>query len=607
MSAPRTALSAPADAKSLGAYYTDRQIADFLAAWAIRSPATRVLDPCFGGGVFLRAAAERIQELAGIPRACVFGFEINADACLRVGSELCGDGLLRQENLECADFFSVEANAATTVDAVIGNPPFIRYQRFSGEARRIALQRSSMRGVRLPELSSAWAPFLVHCVSVLRNRGRLAVVLPMEIAHAKYARPVLEHVRHSFETAVFVTFRKKLFPGLNEETILLLADNKGGGPAAFLLRDMANSEELEAFGGREDCVCDDARPLDAEKIGSGSSRIIEHLIPDAARQLYLEIKRGGGAQRLASLADVGIGYVTGANDFFHLSPSEATQRGITAEFLKPAVRRGRALCGLRFTEDDWKIACNRGEAGYLLHIDTRDRLPVMIRDYVLFGESLGVDHKYKCRTRTPWFRVPHVYRSDAFLTYMSGAAPRLVANHANAYAPNSLHLVRLRPLSWLPVDALAALWQTSLTRLSVEIEGHALGGGMLKLEPSEAKNVLVPAARRDAVAPLRELSDELNEMVRQGQHDAARLRADDIVLKRILGLTAKECGLLASAANCLSARRGYGGGHNGGDCSRYLAIAGRDPGPEKAVFRNPFTESRAGGGQRSAGGRIPRH
>jgi hypothetical protein len=38
---------------------------------------------------------------------------------------------------------------------------------------------------------------------------------------------------------------------------------------------------------------------------------------------------------------------------------------------------------------------------------------------------------------------------------------------------------------------LAALWQTSMTRLSVEIEGHALGGGMLKLEPGEAAKVIL--------------------------------------------------------------------------------------------------------------------
>src|SRR3954466_4942721 len=43
-----------ADAKAFGAFYTDAQIAEFLAWWAIRERGDTVLDPSFGGGVFLR-------------------------------------------------------------------------------------------------------------------------------------------------------------------------------------------------------------------------------------------------------------------------------------------------------------------------------------------------------------------------------------------------------------------------------------------------------------------------------------------------------------------------------------------------------------------------
>lgn len=38
------------------------------------------------------------------------------------------------------------------------------------------------------------------------------------------------------------------------------------------------------------------------------------------------------------------------------------------------------------------------------------------------------------------------------------------------------------------------IWDTSFVRLSCEIEGHPLGGGMLKLEPREAARVLLPDA-----------------------------------------------------------------------------------------------------------------
>jgi len=74
-------------------------------------------------------------------------------------------------------------------DAVVGNPPFIRYQRFSGAARRRALERCRDHGVKLPELCSSWAPFVVHSAAMVKPSGRLAMVVPMEIAHAAYARP----------------------------------------------------------------------------------------------------------------------------------------------------------------------------------------------------------------------------------------------------------------------------------------------------------------------------------------------------------------------------------------------------------------------------------
>jgi len=37
-------------------------------------------------------------------------------------------------------------------------------------------------------------------------------------------------------------------------------------------------------------------------------------------------------------------------------------------------------------------------------------------------------------------------------------------------------------------------WETDFARLSCELEGHPLGGGMLKLEPREAAQIALPAA-----------------------------------------------------------------------------------------------------------------
>jgi adenine-specific DNA-methyltransferase len=545
------------DAKSMGAYYTDAQIADFLAWWAIRSPHETILDPSFGAGVFLRSGSRRLTQLGGQPQSQVYGAEIDATVFHRVSNRLAGENVLNGENLLLGDFFSVDS-ARLKVDVAIGNPPFIRYQRFTGEMRKRALARCMDQGVRLPELCSSWAPFLVHTMAMLRLGGRLAMVLPMEVGHAQYAQPVLEHLRRSFGSVTFLTFREKLFPELSEDTVLLLADEFGAAPARFLWRDVAHLSELTVLRENDLWPLPHTRVLDAPAVASGSTRLIESFIPEKARSLYHDLMKSGHAQRLGKLADVGIGYVTGANDYFHLSPRGAEQYRIPTEYLKPAIRRGRALCGLRFTPVDWRKAVERKEAGFLLHIGKDQSLSKTVRKYLDEGESRRIHDAYKCRMRRPWYSVPHVYLPDAFLMYMSGAMPRLVANDARVYAPNSLHILRLHPSAQIPSDALAALWQTSLTRLSVEIEGHALGGGMLKLEPTEAENVLIPCLDRRELPKLVELSSELDDLARKVGDEAARERADQVILQDTMGLSKDECRLLRSAAVKLRTRRGYG-------------------------------------------------
>lgn len=168
--------------KALGAYYTDAQVAEFLVWWAIRSPRERVLDPSFGGGVFLRAACKRIRELGGDPSDQVWGVEIDESVHASIADKLSDEfGLKRRSLLRC-NCFDIGKDTIRNVSVVIGNPPFIRYQRFTGDMRRQALARAAEHGVRLSELSSSWAPFLVHSVSMLKSGGRLAMVVPAEIA-----------------------------------------------------------------------------------------------------------------------------------------------------------------------------------------------------------------------------------------------------------------------------------------------------------------------------------------------------------------------------------------------------------------------------------------
>ncbi|MCH7931438.1 MAG: N-6 DNA methylase, partial [Proteobacteria bacterium] len=328
------------DAKALGAFYTDTQIAEFLVRWAVRFRSDTVIDPSFGGGVFLRAACQRISELRGAPDTQVSGVEIDSDVHRQITEKLVDEFRITNSNLVRDDFFNVDAETIGLVDAVVGNPPFIRYQRFSGDARRTALECAAAQGVKLTKLASSWAPFVIHGVSMLKPGGRLAFVLPMEIAYASYAMPVLEFLRTSFREVTFLTFEKKLFPDLSEDTLLLLAEDRGYGPAQFLIRDFIHAGMLryQAFGDRSRIY--DSNEVDSEPLSNGKRRLVEYHLPVSMRTLYSHLKRNKSGRPLGHLADIGIGYVTGNNKFFHLDPATIREWSIPGAYLRPAVRRG---------------------------------------------------------------------------------------------------------------------------------------------------------------------------------------------------------------------------------------------------------------------------
>lgn len=541
-------------AKNLGAYYTDGSVASFLTRWAIRSPRDSVMDPSFGDGVFLNSAANRITALGGNPGQQIYGVEIDPLVHRTVAAKWSEHD---REHLLCSDFFTVARSDLPKVDAIVGNPPFIRYQRFAGDTRHAALARARDAGVVLSQLSSSWAPFLVHAAQFVKPGGRLAMVAPAELAHAAYAAPLLEFLRSAFSDTLILTFGQKLFPHLSEDTLLILASGRGGTPQSFSSIDLLGPASLDNF-------IDPARdlpsgaPVGAVAMGQREERLLQNLLPKPVRDLYRELRSAEQVVRLDALADVGIGYVSGHNDFFHLTAEGVKSHQIPEQYVRPAVRRGAELAGLRFTRESWQDRLTAGGANLLLHIKVGAtvKLPESVVRYLSYGTIEGVHERYKCRTRTPWYAVPNVYVGDAFLTYMSGEEARLVANEADAVAPNTLHVVRLRALPAREIGGtgLAALWHTSLTALSCEIEGHSLGGGMLKLEPAEAARVLV-GVPQGTPAQRRGLSDELDHLLRTRRKDVARLVADKEILQRGMRMTEKDVRRLREGVDVLRNRR----------------------------------------------------
>jgi hypothetical protein len=220
-------------------------------------------------------------------------------------------------------------------------------------------------------------------------------------------------------------------------------------------------------------------------------RLRPFIMPTAALELYREAVLHPQTRRFGEVASIGIGYVTGANDFFHLRPSEAMLWGIPEVFLHPTVRNGRVLPPRQLTSATVETWYRNDDPVLLLRLPKRDDVPMPpVRRYLDTEAGHRARETYKCRMREPWYAVPDVQVPDFFLTYMSGLEPNLVRNEAGCTCTNSVHSVRVRDNS--AVAHLVTAWESSFLKLSCEIEGHPLGGGMLKLEPGEANQIALP-------------------------------------------------------------------------------------------------------------------
>lgn len=455
--------------KESGAYYTPDPAVSTLLSWAIREPADRMLDPSCGDGRFIAGH----RNCVGIEQDSV----ATAHAIARAPWALVHEG----------DFFAWAANTTERFECAAGNPPFIRYQTFKGAVRERALRLCASLGAEFSGLSSSWAPFLVAAASLLKQGGRLAFVVPAEIGHAPYAAPLLEYLIGHFDDVHIVAVRNKLFPDLSEDCWLLYANGFGGRTSELRLSVTENFRP----------TAQPPRPTVRVQVNEWRTlwkrRLRPFLLPKKARELYKVAAAHSDSCRFGELASIGIGYVSGANDFFHLRPSVAKRWEIPGTLLHPTVRNGRALPPHRLTTATIERWHRDDEPMLLLRLPKKANLPATVQRYLDTEHGLQAREAYKCRSRDPWYSVPDVQIPDYFLSYMSGLNASLIHNAAGATCTNSVHSVRVR--DGAKIDRALSIWESDFVRLSREIEGHPLGGGMLKLEPREATQILFPSPR----------------------------------------------------------------------------------------------------------------
>jgi len=519
--------------RRLGAYYTSADAAGAMARWVLAGGARTALEPSFGDGAFLRALAE-----GGDAR--VYGAELNRAA---FAAAIAG-GHIKENDAFGDDFL---AWSPPTVDAVIGNPPYVRLRHLPAEQQERAV---AVAAAALPEgmqsSGSVWMAFVLHAASALRVGGRMALVLPFELTHVRYARPLWRWLGSAFGALHLMRVRERLFPELLQDVVVLFAADRGGSTAtvgfealdtvAAFVRATPNVATVTPAG-----LSDSAwARVSIEALLAGERGFMQALLPVPVQDALASV--ASLTVPVRDLCTFHIGYVSADKAFFHPDTATVARFSLPPASLLPTITSSRQVQRL------WTSAIASERQLFLPGDALSARLSPADAAYVAHGESLGVHQRYKCRNREPWFCVPDVRVPDVVLSVFS-ERPVLAINDAGYVATNSL---LCGFLTGGASTAFAAAWYTSLTLLGLELQVHALGGGVMVVVPGEASRVRVA---RVAAVPDGHI-ERLTAALAAGDVAGAYALGDDAILRRVLGVSDETVAALQEGVRVLSRWRG---------------------------------------------------
>lgn len=530
--------------KGRGAFFTPDELSSFIVDWAITAPDQAVLEPSCGNGDFLLAAARRLKALGATDRQVngnVVGYEIHGESVVGARSKLAS------ERLSCCihhDDFLAQPSSQR-FDVVVGNPPYVRYQSIPAHQQQAIHAIADKSNVSICALASVWMPFVIQSALHLKPGGRLGFVLPAELLTVNYAAPLRQFLMASFRSVRLVTFDERVFPEVQEEVVLLLADGWHEGSAASIawqpcagLADLAAERVVEY------------RPEAAAERWSGL------FAGEGALEGLQGLLRSGSFTALGAWGRISLGIVTGRNGYFVLSEAERKHWNLARKDVIPISPPGsKHLRRLAYAAEDHAHQLAQGKGVHLFY--PRERLSDAAARYIRHGKALGVHQAYKCRVRSPWWRVPLGAAPDAFVTYMNAYGPSICLNGAGVLTLNSCHGLYFadgiddEARSLFPLACM-----NSATLLGAEVHGRAYGGGILKLEPREAARLPVPSPGlvRACASGLQAIKPAADALLQQRDFDGV-VSLVDAVLVSEAGADDAELVQIRSAGALMRARR----------------------------------------------------
>ena len=513
--------------KLRGAYYTPLPLAEMMVKLLSGNKQIKnVLEPSCGDGVFLDAMnnTDIIDQFDTIT-----AIEIEDDEAIKVQNRYESKKNLRVINQDFFDYYEEYSNEK--FDLILGNPPYIGYQYLEEEQRALLSDILTSQGMKANKLINAWVGFMVACVNMLSNQGKIVFVIPAEILQVVYAEDLRLFLSDNLSKISIITFEELVFSDIEQEVVVFIGE-KGEEEKGIRIIELNNLDDLKDF---------DINSNGFQKLQHVHEKWTKYFTTDKENELVSEIRNNNLFQKLSDCALINVGITTGNNKYFSVDKNTVEKYELES-VVRPLIGRSSHANSIFFTQDDWMENVNSGKAAYLIDFPEipYDKYPEKHREYIELGEEKKENTGYKCSIRDRWYRIPSIWVPDAFFLRRNNLYPKFVLNKCEAVSTDTMHRIKFNDS--VSAEKIMLSYYNSISFAFTELCGRSYGGGVLEILPGEVGNIFVPKLDNISEDKVKSLLARVDDIVRRNYDITKALDlVDDEILVAELGISKTLC------------------------------------------------------------------
>ena len=502
--------------KLRGAYYTPLPLAEMMVKLFLRDKSIKaILEPSCGDGVFIDALddLEMINQLDNVT-----AIEIEQEESEKVENNYKKSEKITILNQDFFDYYEKENE--NKFDLILGNPPYIRYQYLDENQRKLMSDLLVSQGMKANRLVNTWVGFMVACVNLLSNEGKIAFVIPAEILQVAYAEDLRLFLADHLSKITLITFEELVFPDIEQEIVVFVGE-KGNEEKGIRIIELNNLDDLKNF---------DIDTNGFQKLQHVHEKWTKYFTNNAENELISRFRNDNRFQKLSDCALINVGITTGNNKYFSINDNTVRQYAL-GNVVRPLIGRSAHAHSVYFEYADWRKNVDAGKSAYLIDFPEieYEKYPEKHKEYILMGEKNGENKGYKCSIRDRWYRIPSVWVPDAFFLRRNNLYPKFVLNCCDAVSTDTMHRVKFN--DGVEPERILLSYYNSISFAFTELCGRSYGGGVLEILPGEVGNILVPKLDDISIEKVQQVLKEVDRIERAEEPIE---RALDIVDREIL-------------------------------------------------------------------------